>query len=192
MKTSRLLLSFCFVITLATTCFADTFDEAVSLYVGADYPKASVLFLELAEKGNFRAQHYLGKMYYSGEGVPKDLQLAIKWCKAAADQGSADAQIDLAYMYLPHDYQSAAKWYSAAAKQGYVEAQIALGFLYGTGQGVPQNHELAYAWLSVAEAKGANMRLGLKDFLVGEMTSDQIVKGQRVTEKFIKELNINI
>ena len=48
---------------------------------------------------------------------------AVKWYTLAAEQGDADAQINLAGMYfngrgVPQDYKTAVKWHTLAAKQG--------------------------------------------------------------------------
>jgi TPR repeat protein len=56
---------------------------------------------------------------------------------------------------VPRDDVAAAHWYRQAAEQGEVAAQTRLGLMYQDGRGVPQDHALAYAWLSLAaEAKG--------------------------------------
>ena len=38
-------------------------------------------------------------MYASGEGVPEDDAEAVRWYRLAADQGHADAQYNLGWMY---------------------------------------------------------------------------------------------
>jgi uncharacterized protein YjbI with pentapeptide repeats len=38
-------------------------------------------------------------MYYKGDGVPKDYKEAVKWYRNPAEQGSADAQHSLGYIY---------------------------------------------------------------------------------------------
>jgi TPR repeat protein len=45
------------------------------------------------------AQHGLGFMYMEGECVEQDSQQAIKWFKAAADQGLIGSMTTLAMMY---------------------------------------------------------------------------------------------
>src|SRR5262249_7972656 len=57
------------------------------------------LLTALAQKGDVDSQGNLGVMYYSGDGVPKDLALAMFWLRKAADQGSAQAQLKLGHMY---------------------------------------------------------------------------------------------
>ena len=58
-----------------------------------------------------------------------------------AEQGDADAQVDLGNMYhdgdgVPYDSGEAVRWYRLAAEQGHVDAQFTLGFRYGNGRRV--------------------------------------------------------
>ena len=56
---------------------------------------------------------------------------AVKWYRKAADQGHADAQCNLGFMYanglfVKQSYPEAAKWYKKAADQGHTRAQLRL------------------------------------------------------------------
>jgi TPR repeat protein len=46
-----------------------------------------------AVKSHSKAQFKLGNCYYKGEGVRQDYKEVIRWCKIAASQGFAEAQI---------------------------------------------------------------------------------------------------
>lgn len=52
--------------------------------------------LSLAEKGNSRAQYYLGEMHEQGLGTRQDADEAFKWYVKAADQGDPLAKRKLA------------------------------------------------------------------------------------------------
>ena len=52
-----------------------------------------------AEKGDAEAQFFLGSVYQTGNGVPKDEVEAVKWYRKAADQGNASAQANLGACY---------------------------------------------------------------------------------------------
>jgi TPR repeat protein len=75
------------------------------------------------------AQRNLGLHYLRGEGVPPDALTAMSWFRKAADQGDADAQCDLGFMYglggepVPQDYVSSLMWYILAAAGGNTDAQ---------------------------------------------------------------------
>jgi len=64
--------------------------------------------------------------------------------RLAADLGHADAECNLALMYLdgsavPQDHTEAVRLYQLAVDQGYAPAQHNLGALYAKGTGVQQD-----------------------------------------------------
>jgi TPR repeat protein len=70
-------------------------------------------------------------MSYTGRGVPLDYSQAARWSRAAAEQGLARAQLDLAYLYeqgkgVPLDYVSAYMWYKSASDAGEKQAEMQL------------------------------------------------------------------
>lgn len=64
---------------------------ARSAYLAHDYERALPLLRQQAELGNPHAQYTLGYMYYQGQGVPEDMEEALKWIRLAAAQGDAHA-----------------------------------------------------------------------------------------------------
>ena len=56
-----------------------------------DYEQAFNWYRRSARKGYRRAQHCLGSMYASGQGVAKNSVKAYAWCKVAASQHSQNA-----------------------------------------------------------------------------------------------------
>lgn len=86
-----------------------------------------------------------------------DYQKAFREWKAAADQGQADAQFDLAVLYakglgVPRDMTEAVRWYHSAAEKGNVQAAFSLGQLYSRGWGVPRDEADALRWLELANS----------------------------------------
>jgi TPR repeat protein len=62
-------------------------------------------------------------MYYIGEGIQQDYSEAVKWYRKAAEQGEADAQLTLGFMYangqsVSQDNVQAYMWYDLAASNG--------------------------------------------------------------------------
>lgn len=53
--------------------------------------------LSIAEKGNSRAQYYLGEMHEQGLGTKQDIDEAFKWYAKAAEQGDPLAKRKLAH-----------------------------------------------------------------------------------------------
>ena len=87
-----------------------------------------------AEQGNAAAQFYLGLMYVTGTGVPKDAVEAVKWYRLAAEQGFAYAQYNLGNMYnrgegVPKDLVQAHMWWNIAGAKGNESAKKNLAII---------------------------------------------------------------
>ncbi len=66
-------------------------------------------------------------MLLKGQGAPQDAEAAFQWCRAAAEQGCSEAQLQLADMYgsglgTTKDLAAARTWYEKVAVQGKPEA----------------------------------------------------------------------
>ena len=151
--------------------------------------------LRLAQQGHVEFQHLLGFKYELGEGVPKDLQEAVKWFRKAAEQGHAGAQHLLGFKYelgegVPRDYQEAFKWHSKAANQGNAGSQNNLGRMYAFGEGVPRDYVLAHMWRNLAlfkvadEAGTRKRKARWLDDLEENMTTEQIAEAQRLAREW--------
>lgn len=64
--------------------------------------KARYYWEPLAKSGDCDAQYRMGLLYFFGEGVPQNCEIAYDWWLQAANQGQAFAQGLLAVMYA-HD-----------------------------------------------------------------------------------------
>src|SRR3989344_3743256 len=53
--------------------------------------------MTMAEKGNTRAQYYLGEMHEQGLGTKQNVDEAFKWYAKAAEQGDPLAQRKIAH-----------------------------------------------------------------------------------------------
>ena len=97
--------------------------------------------------------------HYGKNGQPKDDEKAVEWFRKAADQGHAEAQAQLGYMYLygygvDRKYYEAIKWYRKAAEQENVSAQVQLGYMYLNGYGVVKDYAEALKWYGKAANQG--------------------------------------
>ena len=125
---------------------------------------------------------------------------AVKWLRETADQGHADYQVLLGFMYfkgdgVPEDIAEAVKWWGKAADQGHAEAQDRLGILgtqyfdhltirtgYFIGEedecvideSVPENADEGSKWLRKAADQGR-----LEDLV----TTAELVKSAEEREK---------
>ncbi len=99
-----------------------------------------------------------GDRYYHGQGVRKNLALALRSYRKSAEQGHAAAQNRLGWMYekgegIDADYGEAVIWYQRAAEQGHINAMNDLGYMYRQGWGVEQNYSDALSWFRKAAEK---------------------------------------
>ena len=119
--------------------------------------------MQLAQEKYTRGEDF----YYGRNGARQDYAEAVKWYRKAAEQGLAEAQINLGYCYengqgVPQDCTEAVKWYRKAAEHGLAEAQINLGVCYKYGRGVPQDCTEAVKWYRKAAEQGhANAQCNL-------------------------------
>jgi len=126
-------------------------------------------FKKAAEQGNVDALLELGSIYKNATEnvVSKDVDTAARYCAEAharltdaAENGDAEAQYRLAYLYLGFtpgikgDNYAGARWLEKAAEQGYAPAMRELGAYYENGTGVPQNKEKALFWFNKAVEHG--------------------------------------
>jgi localization factor PodJL len=115
--------------------------------------------IERASAGDRAAQHDLGMLHLSGNGVKRDPAEAARWFERAAKQGLPNAQANLGVMYrdgtgVKEDEQVAAFWFQSAAEQGFARAQHNLAIAYARGNGFPKSERLAVNWFTRAAESG--------------------------------------
>jgi len=153
--------------------------------------------LEKAKAGDPISQLNLVHYYCGNDGVERDDEAMLKYCRMAADQGFAPAQWHLGYMYergtpsiVSKDYELAAKWYRLAAEQGNAHALHALGGLYKKGYGVTQDDIQALAWCSLALVKDYNSMYFLTQDLrelKSKLNADEIKVAQQFRKRFLDQ-----
>ena len=116
-----------------------------------------------------------------------DYGTALREWRPLAEQGDADAQLNLGFMYdngygVPQDYTKAITWYRRAAERGNKRAQYNLGLMYDSGHGVPQNKVQAYMWYDIA---GVPLAVNYRDYVAREMTPAQVVDAQRLASEWM-------
>jgi len=89
----------------------------------------------------------------------QDYEAAFKAWRPLAEQGVADAQYGIGFMYesgwgVEEDFSKAFRWYQLAAQQGHVQSQFNLGMLYREGKGVARNDALGLYWIQTAADGG--------------------------------------
>ena len=94
---------------------AASFRQGVAAFNRQEYLLASQIFFPLAEQGDAAAQSYLGFMFETGRGVPRNYTEAAMWYRRAAEQGDSLGQYSLGLLYdkgqgVPQDIVEANKW----------------------------------------------------------------------------------
>ena len=111
---------FALVLTLAALGPAHAASRGDAAFRSGDYPRAVKRVGPAAERGDARAQAYLGFMYQYGRGVPQNHGMAVYWYRRGAEQGNPTAQHLLGLMYdkgmgVPTDHVTAHIWLNLAA-----------------------------------------------------------------------------
>jgi hypothetical protein len=84
-----------------------------------------------------------------------DLQLIKR-----ADDGDADAQNDLALLFLEHNKpKNALYWLELAAKQQLADAMQLLGSCYLAGKGLSKDENLGLMWIAKAASLGHSIAI---------------------------------
>jgi len=106
-----------------------------------------------AQQGDAKAQRQLGMMYYLGQGMDPDYDLAFEWLGKAANQADDVAQLTLGVMYVegqgvPSSNVQAHMWLSLSAQQGNDSAQLRLERLVPdmTQDEIAEAEQLAEDW----------------------------------------------
>jgi TPR repeat protein len=122
----------------------------------------------------------------------RDFEKAFELLEPIAQQGDADAQFRVGFMYLhgrgvKRDFAEAMRWLGQAADQGHAEAQYNLALNYAGGRGTAEDAVQAHVWASLAAQQGYRAAGELKDNLTQSMTEDQL----RESRKRISEWRVS-
>lgn len=128
------------------------FQRGVSYFEQKQYKPANYYLGLAAQRNHPRAEELLGQSYMFGYGVEPDGHIALRYFKAAADQGHRGALADLGFFYsqVIVDLPTADRYFVAAAQCGSIDAQVELGFNYEFARGVAWNRKEAIYWLMQA------------------------------------------
>lgn len=127
-----------------------------------DIAEATKYLTEVAESGHAHTQATLGSYYLTGELLPKNMTLGIKWTEAAAQQNHGLALNNLGWMYykgtgVKQDEKKAVEYLEKGVKQNNALAYANLSTLYSRGDGVKQNDKKAVELLEKAVELGEPM-----------------------------------
>jgi|GEM_PF-3579338 len=152
-------------------------------HVVKDTEFAIQLYEKSAAQGFAEACYHLGCMYAfesDPQWTPIDLDLAKRWYRAGAEQGSVNATFAIVemieYEELTDDEDGAmARWLVNTVEQGYRRAVEEIAWRYRDGVGLPKDIAKSYLWTRVEQImsreRGANPGL---DELRKALTEQQI------------------
>jgi TPR repeat protein len=113
---------------------------------------------QLAERGNAEALYHLGMAYWTGTGVSKDIEMAVKYFERAAEKGDPLGAYKLGCLYDGQDGvfapnpDKALEQKLIAARAGYALAQQDVAALYAKNDEVT----LALEWIEKAARQGTS------------------------------------
>lgn len=171
---------------------ADDYYQAGLNYYKArplDAVGAASAFGRAAELGHAGAQTYLGLMYLSGQGLPQNYAMAIRFFEQAAKAGDPQAQLMLGQLYrngrgLRMNKRQALIWFQRSAARGNSEAQATLAEMYATGQEVPLDYVGAHMWWNVLAAQGNKPAAQKRAAIEAYLTPAQLARAQRLAADF--------
>jgi TPR repeat protein len=73
----------------------ETLQRGIHAFMGFRFEDAVRLLLPLAEQGEVEAQKLMARLYFSGNGVEKDMERYQYWLNKAAEQGDRQSKAKL-------------------------------------------------------------------------------------------------
>ena len=170
----------------AVPALADV-QAGVDAYKAGDYKRAIDEWMPAAAKNDPAALFNLGQVYRLGKGVKPDLRVAESYYKRAAALGHVMAEGNLASLYLDRngslfDAKKGVEWLKKASYGGNTLSRYMLGVVYFNGDFVPTDYVEAYAWISLAAAKGFPDAVKAEQTVVSQMSVQQIAQAKKRAE----------
>ena len=104
--------------------YGDYIDKGYQAYNNKNYKEAYRHWIIPADAGDKISQYNIALLYFFGNGVKKNLEIAFQYCKKSALQDLPRAQNNLAFMYadglgIKQNYVLSYKWAYLAYMNGY-------------------------------------------------------------------------
>lgn len=121
-----------------------------------------------------------------------DYAAARREWQPLAEQGNAEAQAGLGYLYFKglgvgQNYTLAALWYGRSAEQGQPSAQFFLGAMYFYGDGVERDFVRAHAWCDLAQSNGEPEALECRQAAENRLSVAQLRQARQfVTDWYLR------
>ena len=180
-----------FSLLLGAPSYSSDFYKGISAYNNGDFITALKEFNHLAEEGHALSQYYLGRIYFNGEGVPKDTLEGIKWYKLSAEKtGNSILEYTLGEIYhlgigVLYDDKEAVQWYKLSAEKGYHLAQFKLSTMFFSGSGVTKDLVSAHMWANIATLNNNENSRSFMKMLSDKMSVTQLEKAEELAHNCI-------
>ena len=140
---------------VAVPAGAQSVHDGIEAWQKGDFAGAVGAWRPLAAKGDADAAFNLGQAYRLGKGVPVSLASAQRWYEVAARKGHVDAATSLGVLLFENGNRTGAmRWLKLAADAGEPRAALLFGTALFNGDGMAADPVNAYAYVSIAAAKG--------------------------------------
>jgi hypothetical protein len=153
-----------------------------TFFLKLDPAKAADWYMRAAQGGDAEAQLLLAQALRNGQGLPRDPEGALRWARAAANQGHPDAMVLCGDLLSPSDPEAANNMYHQAlaiylerARKGDPQACLSRGLMCRTGKGIAPDPVEALAWMLLARHFG----LGSVQDLLIQLTERRLTQPQR-------------
>ena len=170
------------------------FDTAVKFVENKNYREAFPIFLTLAEQDFPAAQYNLSVLYFNGLGVPKNFKWSLYWAWQANlnNHEKAGNWLDTVISNINEDLrnnvaQTISDEFTQAANEGELAAPLKLGRTY-LKLFVQPNNQMAYVWLSIAQAYGYEEASTYLDEATSQLTLEEILIEQENAHKSFQEI----
>lgn len=156
------LLLFLLLITNAVCSQKSDFEKALDFIFNQDFDSALPLLKIEAEKGNARAMHELGNLFYLGNGVEEDGKTAFEWYLKSAQNNCSSSMNMLGRYYAEGwhgvgiDSVSAVSWIKKSAESGDSIGQFNYACMLYIGELVKSDDVAARLWF------GKSLKTGFK------------------------------
>jgi TPR repeat protein len=163
--------------TVQTNAQADAdYQQAITLLEQGKRAEAAGFLEQAARRGILMAQYRLGLMYAQGDGMDRDLSLALRWLRAAAPHyAPAVEPLQKVRYELRTAYTDEFDRTWTSAQAGDALSMFKLALMFEEGVGTVPNHTRALEWLQKAahaNVADAQARLGTLYFTGEQLPQD--------------------
>ncbi len=170
------------------------FNTAVDFIEGKNYQDAFPIFLNLAELDFPEAQYNLSVLYFNGLGVPKNFKWSLYWAWQANlnNHKRAENWLEKVISNINEDLRNSVAQlisdeFTKSATAGERSAPLKLGRTY-LKLFVEPNNQMAYLWLSIAQAYGYEEASAFLQEATGQLTLEQILVEQENSHNKFQEI----